>query len=71
MAFTSWAALKAAILDDMASGSILTQSYSFGNRSRSFRNMAEVIEFLKYCDYQIEVESRGRKGPVIRYGVPI
>jgi len=53
MAFTTWAALKTAILNDLADGSVLTQHYSIDGRSRSFHSLAEVREFLAFCDSKI------------------
>ncbi len=70
MAFTTWTALKTKILDDIASGSVLTQSYDIGNRSRTFRSLKDVIEFLKFCDYQIETETTSRRGPTVRGVTP-
>ncbi|HOS77024.1 MAG TPA: hypothetical protein PLL15_03210 [Syntrophales bacterium] len=70
MAFTTWTALKAQILDDIAAGSILTRSYSIGSRSRTFNTMTEVIEFLKFCDYQITCETTSRRGPIVRGATP-
>jgi hypothetical protein len=66
MAFTTWQALKTSILDDIADGSILTKSYSIGTRTRVFQSMAEVIEFLKFCDDQITYPTTTRTGRAIR-----
>jgi hypothetical protein len=70
MAFTTWTALKTQILDDIAGGSILTRSYSIGSRSRFFQTIPEVIEFLKFCDYQIACETTPRRGPTLRGATP-
>jgi hypothetical protein len=53
MAFTTWAALKTAVLDGLANGSVLTSSYTINGRVISFRNLKEVTDFLKYIDQQI------------------
>jgi len=60
MAFTSWADLKTTILDDLADGSILTKSYSIGNRQRLFRDLNEVKKFLQFCDMMIGAASGAR-----------
>jgi len=70
MAFTTWTALKTQILDDIAAGSILTRSYSIGTRSRTFTSMAEVIDFIKFCDYQITCETTSRRGPTLKGATP-
>lgn len=70
MAFTTWAALKTQILDDIAAGSVLSRSYSIGSRTRTFASMTEIIEFLKFCDYQIACETTSRRGPVIKGATP-
>ena len=71
MAFTTWSALKTSILDDIASGSVLTKSYSIANRTRTFRDMSEVVSFLKFCDEQILAEEMpARRGPVVRGATP-
>lgn len=57
MAFTTWAALKQSILDDITAGAVLTQSYSVDGQSRTFRSMGEVTDFLKFCDYMTAQES--------------
>jgi len=73
MAFTTWSALKTSILDDIASGSVLTQSYSIAGRSRYFRTMTEVVDFLKFCDTQIAAEGTAspRRGPTVRGATPV
>ncbi len=71
MAFTTWSALKTAILDDIASGSILTKSYSVADRTRTFRDMGEVIEFLKFCDQQIVSEVSGQRTITVRGATPV
>jgi hypothetical protein len=59
MAFTSWSALKTAILDDLAGGKVLVAGYSIGGRSISFKSMKEVMDFIAFCDIQIKAESGG------------
>jgi hypothetical protein len=53
MAFTTWAALKTAVLDGLANGSVLTSSYTINGRVINFRNLKEVTDFLKFIDQQI------------------
>ncbi len=60
MAFTTWTALKTAILDDLQNGSVLTKSYAVDGRRREFQDLRQVQEFLAYCDQQILAESGGR-----------
>jgi len=73
MAFTTWAALKTKILDDIANGSVLTQAYSSSDKTHTFRSMADVITFLKYVDLQIAAEESGtvRRGPTVRGVTPL
>lgn len=59
MAFTTWSALKTSILDAIADGSILTQSYTIAGRTRTFRNLDEVMRFLSLCDRMIAAEGGG------------
>jgi len=56
MAFTTWAALKTSILNDMADGSVLTKGYGVEGRSRTFQDLGEVQKFLQFCDMQIMAE---------------
>jgi len=71
MAFSTWSALKTSILDDIANGSILTKSYAIANRTRTFKDMADVVIFLKYIDEQILYESQAtRLGPTVRGATP-
>ncbi len=60
MAFIDWSSLKTAILNDIADGSILTKAYSIGNRSRTFRDLSDVMEFLRFIDMQIGAVSGGK-----------
>jgi hypothetical protein len=53
MAFTTWSALKTAVLDGLANGSVLTSSYTINGRVINFRNLKEVTDFLKFIDQQI------------------
>lgn len=71
MAFTTWSALKTSILDDIASGSVLTKSYAVGDVNRTFRDLREVTEFLKFIDYQVSAESTTRRGPTLRGATPV
>ena len=71
MAFTTWSALKTSILDDIASGSVLTKSYAVGDVNRTFRDLREVMEFLKFIDFQISAESNARRGPTVRGATPV
>ena len=57
MAFTSWSALKTAVLNDLADGNVLTKSYSISGRSHTFRDLSEVAKFISFCDQQIAAES--------------
>lgn len=59
MAFTTWSALKTAILDDIANGSVLTSSYTINGRSHNFRTLKEVMDFLKFIDQRIGTDSGG------------
>lgn len=71
MAFTTWSALKTSILDDIASGSVLTKAYSIHDRSRTFRDMTEVITFLERCNKEILAEETPtRRGPTVRGATP-
>lgn len=60
MAFIDWVTLKTSILNDIADNSILTKSYTIGDRSRTFRELSEVMEFLKFIDMQIGAASGGK-----------
>jgi hypothetical protein len=65
MAFSTWSALKTSILNDIADGSILTQSYNIANgRSRNFRSLREVTDFLQFCDMQIAAEGGAQENYV-------
>jgi hypothetical protein len=58
MAFTTWTALKTAILDGLASGAVLTSSYTINGRTITFRNFKEVTDYLGFIDRQIAAESK-------------
>jgi len=58
--FTTWAALKTAILNDLSNGSVLTKAYSVRDRSRTFHSLKEVKEFCEFCDMQTMAESGTR-----------
>jgi len=64
MAFTSWTALRTAILDALADGSILTGSYTIQGRTHTFRTFKEVSEMIQFCDMQI---AAGNGGPLMSY----
>lgn len=51
--FTTWSALKTAILNDLSNGSALTKSYSIKGRARSFQDLDQVRKFLELCDMEI------------------
>ena len=70
MAFTTWSVLKTSIMDDIASGSVLTKSYTIAGRTRIFKDMADVVVFLKYIDDMIALEDSDRRGPVVRGATP-
>ena len=57
MAFTTWAALKTSILDDMADGSVLTKAYGVEGRTRTFQDLRQVMDFLKLIDANIDAEA--------------
>ena len=59
MAFTTWAALRTAILDDLADNpkQVLTKSYAIDGQSRSFQSLKEVEDFIGFCDRMIARES--------------
>lgn len=59
MAFTSFSALRTTILDDLASGKILTSGYSIGGRSISFRSIKEVTDYIGFLDMQIKAGDSG------------
>ena len=59
MAFTSWAALRTAILDDLASGKAMTKSYTIDGRTHLLRSIGEIREFIKLCNEMIVEEQGG------------
>lgn len=69
MAFTTWSALKTAILDGIANGDVLTASYAINGRSHTFRNLDEVSRFLQFCDLQIIAEG-GARVNYVAFGRP-
>ena len=68
--FTTWDALKTAILNDLSNGSVLTKSYSVEGRQRTFQDLSQVMEFLKFCDGQIFAASRGNGANYVAFGRP-
>lgn len=61
MAFTTWAALKTAILNAIADGSVLTSSYTINGRTINFRALKEATDFLVFIDQQIATEAGGAR----------
>lgn len=60
MAFTTWAALKQEMLDDLASGRWKMKSYTVGDISRTF---VSTDEFLKVLDrVTTEASQEGASG---------
>ena len=55
--FTTWSTLKTDILNDLSNGSVLTKSYSIGGRNHTFRDLREVMDFIKFIDEQINAEN--------------
>ena len=71
--FTTWAALKTQILNEMSNGSVLTKHYSLPTgASRTFHDLAQVMDFLKLCDLNIMAEggSDGRDN-LATFGRPV
>jgi hypothetical protein len=56
-AFTTWAALKTQMLNDMASGSWRTESYQIGDMNKKFRSFADFKEALGYVTDMAAVEA--------------
>jgi hypothetical protein len=61
MAFTTWTALKTAILNAIADGSILTSSYTINGRTINFRTLKEVTDYIVFIDQQIASEGGGAR----------
>lgn len=70
MAFTTWAALKTSILDDLADGSVLTKSYGIEGRSRTFHDLNQVMSFLALCDMHIMSGSAGSRFTYVEFERP-
>lgn len=68
--FTTWAALKTAVLNDMSNGSVLTKSYGIEGRSRSFQTLAEVKDFLTFCDMHTASASEGSRYTHVQFERP-
>jgi len=70
LAFTSWTALKTAILDAVADGSILTKSYSIDGRTHVMRDASDIKALLQMCDEQIAAEGSGFVRNLATFGRP-
>jgi hypothetical protein len=57
MAFTTWTALRTSMLDDLASGSWKTKSYSIGDMTRTFRDFEDFKAMLDYVETRAAAES--------------
>ena len=57
MAFTTWVALKSDIEDDMASGNWRVKSYELREQSKTFRNLAEYVDFYKFVCHKAQEEA--------------
>jgi len=69
--FTTWAALKTAILNDLSNGSVLTQSYSIEGRSRRFHSLMDVKDFLMLCDIMtMAADAEDRKFTHVQFERP-
>lgn len=72
MAFTTWAALRTAILDAIANyvaGAPCIGEYTIGDRHLRYRSIAELKDLLK-ATYELEsLESAGSSG-MVSYGRP-
>ena len=56
MAFTTWAALKSDMEDDMASGNWRVKSYELREQSKTFRNWGEYIDFYRFVCHKAQEE---------------
>jgi hypothetical protein len=57
MAFTTWAALKSDMENDMASDNWRVKSYELREQSKTFRNWGEYIDFYKFVCHKAQVEA--------------
>lgn len=57
MAFTTWSALKTLMLNDLASGSWKTKSYTIGDMTRTFRDFADFKQVLDYVENKALAET--------------
>lgn len=57
MAFTTWAALKTQMLDDLAAGNWRTESYQVGDMQKKFRTFKDFMEVLNYVTDMAAVEA--------------
>ena len=71
MAFTTWSALRTAILDDIAANpeKVLNKSYTTpGGTSVTFRDLREVMEFIREIDAEISSASDGIPSTFVTWG---
>lgn len=57
MAFTTWTELYNTMLDDLASGSWKTKSYTVADRTHTFRDFSEFKEILSWVQSKAAAES--------------
>lgn len=62
MAFTTWAALKSELLDDLASGRWKVKSYQIGDISRSFVTVDELLRMISYVENKAAAETLSVSG---------
>lgn len=74
MAFTTWAAVRADILDAIAdyasSGKFMMRRYTKGNFSREIGSITEAKDFLKLTYEMESLESAGVTSACTSYGRP-
>ena len=58
-----WTALEKQLVNDIATGNNQVKSYSIGDRTKTFHNLSERVEFLEYV--------RKRKRQERRSGFPV
>lgn len=66
MAFTTWAALKTQMEQDLASGQFLTQSYTADGVQRTFRNFSDWNAFYGFVCAKAAAESSTTFAPLGR-----
>jgi len=57
MAFTTWAALKSKLLDDLESGAWKYKSYSIGGRTTTYSSFSEFKELLDFVEKKAAEEA--------------